>query len=164
MRLLHSGPWPRSPSPAECPAPTACRSTRSRSARSRSCNARSATRRSTALASGFPPLRKLTGRAARRRSRAGLHLQRLAAGPRFLWQHLLRGDNKRVLVEAPTYDRPLKILTGLGAEIEGIPMDDDGLDLRRSNALSRTSLRSCTRSRPSRTRVGGRSRSSGAKR
>ena len=33
----------------------------------------------------------------------------------------------RVLVEAPTYDRPLKILRRLGAEIVGLPMDDDGL-------------------------------------
>jgi len=32
-----------------------------------------------------------------------------------------------VLVEAPTYDRPLKILRRLGAEIVGLPMDDDGL-------------------------------------
>jgi DNA-binding transcriptional MocR family regulator len=33
----------------------------------------------------------------------------------------------RVLVEAPTYDRPLKILARLGAEIVGVPMDEDGL-------------------------------------
>src|SRR6266536_4095283 len=34
----------------------------------------------------------------------------------------------RVLVESPTYDRPLKILAGLGAEVEALPMDEDGLD------------------------------------
>jgi 2-aminoadipate transaminase len=34
----------------------------------------------------------------------------------------------RVLVESPTYDRPLKILAGLGAEVEALPMDDEGLD------------------------------------
>jgi DNA-binding transcriptional MocR family regulator len=34
----------------------------------------------------------------------------------------------RVLVESPTYDRPLKILAGLGSEVEALPMDDDGLD------------------------------------
>jgi 2-aminoadipate transaminase len=34
----------------------------------------------------------------------------------------------RVLVESPTYDRPLKILAGLGAAVEALPMDDDGLD------------------------------------
>jgi 2-aminoadipate transaminase len=33
----------------------------------------------------------------------------------------------RVLVEAPTYDRPLKILRRLGAEIVGLPTDDEGL-------------------------------------
>jgi 2-aminoadipate transaminase len=35
----------------------------------------------------------------------------------------------RVLVEAPTYDRPLKILSRDGAEVVTIPMDDEGLDL-----------------------------------
>jgi len=32
-----------------------------------------------------------------------------------------------VLVEAPTYDRPLKILARLGADVVGLEMDDDGL-------------------------------------
>jgi 2-aminoadipate transaminase len=44
----------------------------------------------------------------------------------FLAEQLVRGG-KRVLVEAPTYDRPLKILTRLGAEIVTVPMDEDGL-------------------------------------
>jgi 2-aminoadipate transaminase len=35
---------------------------------------------------------------------------------------------KRVLVESPTYDRPLKILRGLGSEIVPLAMDDEGLD------------------------------------
>src|SRR6478672_8894612 len=43
----------------------------------------------------------------------------------FLAEQLARG--KRVLVEAPTYDRPLKILTRLGAEIVTVPMDENGL-------------------------------------
>jgi 2-aminoadipate transaminase len=43
----------------------------------------------------------------------------------FLAEQLVRG--KRVLVEAPTYDRPLKILSRLGAEIVTAPMDEDGL-------------------------------------
>src|SRR5919197_4765809 len=34
----------------------------------------------------------------------------------------------RVLVEAPTYDRPLKILARLGANVAALPMDEDGLD------------------------------------
>jgi 2-aminoadipate transaminase len=44
----------------------------------------------------------------------------------FLAEQLVRAGT-RVLVEAPTYDRPLKILTRLGAEIVAVPMDDDGL-------------------------------------
>jgi 2-aminoadipate transaminase len=33
-----------------------------------------------------------------------------------------------VLVEAPTYDRPLKVLARLGADVQALPMDDEGLD------------------------------------
>jgi DNA-binding transcriptional MocR family regulator len=44
----------------------------------------------------------------------------------FLAQHLAPG--KRVLVERPTYDRPLKILRELGAEVVGLNCDDEGLD------------------------------------
>src|SRR3954469_14136754 len=46
----------------------------------------------------------------------------------FLCEQLVR-PGARVLVEAPTYDRPIKILRRLGAEIVGVPMDDDGLDI-----------------------------------
>ncbi|HEY5100898.1 MAG TPA: PLP-dependent aminotransferase family protein [Gaiellaceae bacterium] len=45
----------------------------------------------------------------------------------FLAEQLVQ-PGSRVLVEAPTYDRPLKILRRLGAEIVGLPMDDDGLE------------------------------------
>ncbi|MHB8469230.1 MAG: aminotransferase-like domain-containing protein [Gaiellaceae bacterium] len=44
----------------------------------------------------------------------------------FLAEHLVRPGAK-VFVEAPTYDRPLKILARLGAEIVALPMDEDGL-------------------------------------
>jgi 2-aminoadipate transaminase len=44
----------------------------------------------------------------------------------FLAEQLVR-PGTRVLVEAPTYDRPLKILTRLGAEIVPLEMDDEGL-------------------------------------
>jgi 2-aminoadipate transaminase len=44
----------------------------------------------------------------------------------FLAQRLAPG--KRVLVERPTYDRPLKILRELGAEVVGLDCDDEGLD------------------------------------
>jgi DNA-binding transcriptional MocR family regulator len=44
----------------------------------------------------------------------------------FLAQRLAVG--KRVLVERPTYDRPLKILRELGADVVGLHCDDEGLD------------------------------------
>jgi 2-aminoadipate transaminase len=47
----------------------------------------------------------------------------------FVAQALLGGDSRRVLVEGPTYDRTLTILARLGAEVEAVPMDDEGLDL-----------------------------------
>jgi DNA-binding transcriptional MocR family regulator len=46
----------------------------------------------------------------------------------FLAEQLVR-PGARVLVEAPTYDRPLKILGRLGADIVGLPMDDEGLQV-----------------------------------
>ena len=44
----------------------------------------------------------------------------------FLAQRLAPG--RRVLVESPTYDRPLKILGELGADVVALDCDDDGLD------------------------------------
>src|SRR5947209_3565977 len=35
----------------------------------------------------------------------------------------------RILVEAPTYDRPLKIAGRLGVEVRTIPQDEEGLDV-----------------------------------
>lgn len=46
----------------------------------------------------------------------------------FYAAELLARRPGRVLVEAPTYDRPLKILAREGAEIVALPMDDEGLD------------------------------------
>ena len=79
--------------------------------------------------SGFPPLRRLLAERHQVGPEQVFVSNGSLQGLAFLWQHLLRGESKRVLVEAPTYDRPLKILNGLGAEPQGIPMDDDGLDL-----------------------------------
>ena len=45
----------------------------------------------------------------------------------FLAETLVR-PGVRVLVEGPTYDRPLKILARLGANVEALPMDDEGVD------------------------------------
>ena len=44
----------------------------------------------------------------------------------FLAEQLV-GPGTRVLVESPTYDRPLKILARLGAEVGGLAMDEEGL-------------------------------------
>src|SRR5256886_13586909 len=40
-----------------------------------------------------------------------------------------RFAGERVVVEAPTYDRPLKILSARGVETVAVDMDDEGLDL-----------------------------------
>jgi 2-aminoadipate transaminase len=42
---------------------------------------------------------------------------------------LLARDGVRVLVEAPTYDRPLKILDALGADVVAIPQTEHGIDV-----------------------------------
>jgi len=46
----------------------------------------------------------------------------------FVFLARLLAPGKRVLVERPTYDRPLKILRELGAEVVGLHCDDEGLD------------------------------------
>ncbi len=43
--------------------------------------------------------------------------------------HELLAAGRRALVEAPSYDRPLRILEQLGADITALPLLDDGLDL-----------------------------------
>src|SRR5215212_12209891 len=39
-----------------------------------------------------------------------------------------RFAGRRVLVELPTYDRPLKLLAARGVEVTPVAMDDQGLD------------------------------------
>ena len=46
----------------------------------------------------------------------------------FYAEELLAERPGRVLVEAPTYDRPLKILARLGADVVPVAMDGEGLD------------------------------------
>jgi 2-aminoadipate transaminase len=61
----------------------------------------------------------------------------------FYAEELLASRPGRVLVEAPTYDRPLKILARLGAEAVSVAMDDEGLDpdaLERGLAAGETSF------------------------
>jgi len=49
-------------------------------------------------------------------------------GISFVFDELLARRPGRVLVEGPTYDRPLKLLARAGAEVATLPMDDEGLD------------------------------------
>jgi DNA-binding transcriptional MocR family regulator len=61
----------------------------------------------------------------------------------FYAEELLAERPGRVLVEAPTYDRPLKILARLGAEVRSVAMDGEGLDpeaLERELAAGNTSF------------------------
>ncbi len=51
----------------------------------------------------------------------------------FLFQSLVESGDL-VVVEAPTYDRTLLSLTGMGAEVLAIPLEDDGIDV---DALAR---------------------------
>jgi DNA-binding transcriptional MocR family regulator len=46
-----------------------------------------------------------------------------------LLAQLLATGGGRVLVEAPTYDRPLKILGAIGADVQAIPCDEHGIEL-----------------------------------
>jgi 2-aminoadipate transaminase len=50
-------------------------------------------------------------------------------GLAFLFAHLLGGTTPRVLVESPTYDRTLRQLEHLGADVVRVPVDEDGLDV-----------------------------------
>ena len=66
--------------------------------------------------------------------RASSH-ERLAPGLRLPRAAARAG--KRVLVERPTYDRPLKILRELGADVVGLHCDDDGPRSRRARGGAR---------------------------
>jgi DNA-binding transcriptional MocR family regulator len=77
---------------------------------------------------GYGPLREWL--AARHGVEAGRVLLTTGGLQGFVFyaEELLGERPGRVLVEAPTYDRPLKILARLGAEAVPVPMDDEGLD------------------------------------
>jgi 2-aminoadipate transaminase len=92
---------------------------------------------------GYEPLREWIG------ARHGVDSSRVLLtngslqGFVFLAQHFAREG--RVLVEAPTYDRPLKILHEHRVEVTAVPQDEDGLDV---DALEHE-LRNPTGTRPS---------------
>jgi 2-aminoadipate transaminase len=75
---------------------------------------------------GYPPLRAWIA------DRYGVEPERVVLTNGSLQGFVLLAERlaagKRVLVEAPTYDRPLRILARLGAEIVALPMDEEGLD------------------------------------
>ncbi len=77
---------------------------------------------------GYGPLREWLGR------RHGVDPARVIVtngglqGFVFYAEELLAERPGRVLVEAPTYDRPLKILARLGADVRPLAMDGEGLD------------------------------------
>src|SRR5581483_6813832 len=48
-------------------------------------------------------------------------------GLNVLFSYFAQGG--RIIVEAPTYDRPLKVAARLEAEVVAIPQDDGGLDV-----------------------------------
>jgi DNA-binding transcriptional MocR family regulator len=77
---------------------------------------------------GYPPLREwLAGRHGVEPSRVVLTSGGLQ-GIAFWFEEVLARRPGRVLVEAPTYDRPLKLLARLGAEVVALPLDEEGLD------------------------------------
>jgi 2-aminoadipate transaminase len=64
-------------------------------------------------------------------------------GIAFYFEELLAQRPGRVLVEGPSYDRPLKLLARLGADVVALPMDAEGLDpdaLERELAAASTSF------------------------
>jgi 2-aminoadipate transaminase len=77
-------------------------------------------------ASGYEPLRDwIAGRHGVERERVFVTNGGLQG---FVFFAQRFGAGARVLVEQPTYDRPLKILRELGAEIVPVAMDEEGLD------------------------------------
>jgi len=76
---------------------------------------------------GYPPLRAWLG------ERHGVDPARVLVTNGSLQGFVFLANRfageRRFLVEAPTYDRPLKILRELGADVVAIPQDEDGLDV-----------------------------------
>ena len=77
---------------------------------------------------GYPPLRVWLA------ARHGVAPERVVLtsgglqGIAFWFEEVLGQRPGRVLVVAPTYDRPLKLLARLGADVVALPLDEEGLD------------------------------------
>ena len=78
-------------------------------------------------AAGYQPLREWVGERHGADPSRVLLTNGSLQGFAFLARHF--GETARVLVEAPTYDRPLKILSEAGVPVTPIPQDDNGLDV-----------------------------------
>jgi DNA-binding transcriptional MocR family regulator len=77
---------------------------------------------------GYAPLREwVAERHGVEPSRVVLTVGGLQGFAFYVAEQLARRSG-RVLVEAPSYDRTLKILAHAGAEVVALPMDDEGLD------------------------------------
>jgi 2-aminoadipate transaminase len=59
----------------------------------------------------------------------------------FLAHHYFAAEGGAAVVEAPTYDRTLKILRGAGADIRSVPVGGDGLDVEALAGLLASGLR-----------------------
>jgi 2-aminoadipate transaminase len=59
----------------------------------------------------------------------------------FLAHHYFAAEGGAAVVEAPTYDRTLKILRGAGADVRTVPVGGDGLDVDRLAELLGSGLR-----------------------
>ena len=77
---------------------------------------------------GYGPLREWLGERHRVEPSRVVVTSGGLQGIAFWFEELLAQRPGKVLVEAPTYDRPLKQLARLGAEVVPLPMDAEGLD------------------------------------
>jgi 2-aminoadipate transaminase len=88
---------------------------------------------------GYAPLREWL--AARHRVEPGRIVVTNGSLQAFLFLASCLVERGPVVLEAPTYDRPLKLLTALGAEIFALPVDEEGLDVDSLEVLLRHGVR-----------------------
>ena len=77
---------------------------------------------------GYPPLREWIAEQHSADPAQVVVTNGSLQGFHFVMRHLFGGGG-RALVEAPSYDRTLLTLRKLGAEVEALPMREDGLDV-----------------------------------
>jgi len=77
---------------------------------------------------GYPPLRQWIAERHSVAAEEVIVTNGSMQADAFLFQHLVEPGDV-VVVEAPTYDRTLLALTGMGAEVVAIPLETDGIDV-----------------------------------